>query len=53
MNAVVCPACGAIVESEDKDDLVNLAREHTESVHDYSLPAEHVLRAMSRGEEFH
>ena len=49
---VLCPACGAVVEGDSEDDLVERAREHTVDAHGYSIPTEHVLAAAVRdGEE--
>ena len=45
MREVICPACGALVEGEDDDELVARARQHTLDAHDYDIPAEHVLAA--------
>ena len=42
---VTCPACGAIVEAPDTDELVVRAREHTVDAHDYDIPAQHVRDA--------
>ena len=49
---VICPACGAIVEARDDEELVRRAREHTLDAHAYDIPAEHVLAAAyDAGEE--
>jgi len=48
---VVCPACGAIVEAPDDDELVRRAREHTLDAHSYDIPTEHVLAAAYDYEE--
>jgi hypothetical protein len=40
---VVCPACGAIIEAPDRDELVVRAREHTLDAHAYNIPTHHVL----------
>lgn len=42
---VVCPACGGLVEGDDLDDLVVLAKEHTRDAHGYEIPTEHVHAA--------
>lgn len=42
---VVCPACGAIVEAPNDEELVTRAREHTLDAHSYDIPTEHVLAA--------
>jgi hypothetical protein len=43
---VVCPLCGGIVESTDKEDLVVMAIEHCVASHGYRLPREHALAAV-------
>ena len=49
---VTCPACGAIVEAGDTDELVVRAREHTIDAHRYHIPAEHVRdAAVPAGEQ--
>jgi hypothetical protein len=45
---VTCPACGAIVEAPDPDELVARAREHTVDTHHYVIPDHHVLDAAVR-----
>jgi predicted small metal-binding protein len=52
-NTVICPACGAIIESQSEGELVALTREHTEAAHGYSVPAEHVVQAISRDDHMH
>lgn len=46
MLEMTCPACGAIVESEDREELIVLAGEHTLAAHNYELPREHALAAI-------
>lgn len=41
----MCPACGALVEAKDSDELVQRARAHTLDAHRYDIPTEHVLAA--------
>lgn len=48
---VTCPACGAVVEAPDADELVVRAREHTIDAHRYVIPAQHVLDAAVRAGE--
>lgn len=48
---VVCPACGALVEAVDRDELIVRAREHTLDAHDYNIPAEHVLASAYESDE--
>jgi len=48
---VACPACGAIVEAADEDELCQRAGEHTVEAHRYVIPREHVLAAMESAEE--
>ena len=43
---VECPICGGVVESVDIEELVELASEHCQVAHRYSIPREHVLKAM-------
>ncbi|MGW4335911.1 DUF1059 domain-containing protein [Rhodococcus koreensis] len=45
MREVTCPACGAIVEAETDDELLEGARAHTWDAHRYKIPDEHVLDA--------
>lgn len=47
---VICPACGALIEASDDDELVQLAREHTVDAHAYEIPTEHVLAAAYDGD---
>ncbi|TWG98573.1 hypothetical protein L615_000300000650 [Nocardioides sp. J9] len=46
MKEVVCPACGALMESSDQDVLVELAKRHTLAAHNYDIPEEHVVAAI-------
>ena len=48
---VICPACGAIVEAPDDEELVRRAREHTMDAHAYDIPTEHVLVAAYDADE--
>ena len=48
---VICPACGALVEAPDRDELIVRAREHTVDAHDYNIPAEHVLASAYESDE--
>jgi hypothetical protein len=43
---VVCPMCGGIVESTDREDLVAMAVEHCVASHGYRLPREHAFAAV-------
>ena len=45
MKEVICPACGALVEGADDDEIVDRARAHTLDAHSYDIPTEHVLAA--------
>ncbi|GAC1574551.1 MAG: hypothetical protein NVS3B24_01850 [Candidatus Dormibacteria bacterium] len=45
MKEVECPACGALIEEPDEEQLVEGARLHSREAHGYDLPAEHVLKA--------
>jgi hypothetical protein len=45
LREVICPACGALVEGADDDELVERARAHTLDAHRYDIPTEHVLAA--------
>lgn len=45
MKEVICPACGALVEGGNTDQLVERARRHTLDAHSYDIPTEHVLAA--------
>jgi hypothetical protein len=40
-----CPACGALIEEEDEQQLIASARLHTIDAHHYVVPDEHVLQA--------
>ncbi len=40
---VLCPACGALVEGCDDEELVRRAQLHALDAHAYKLPPEHVL----------
>lgn len=48
---VVCPACGALVEAPDREELVLRAREHTLDAHAYNIPTEHVLASAYDSDE--
>jgi pyochelin biosynthesis protein PchC len=48
---VTCPMCGGIVEADDADILVELARKHTVAAHGYDVPAGHVLASMQDADE--
>jgi hypothetical protein len=39
---VICPACGAISEANDRDELYLEARAHTIDEHSYDVPREHI-----------
>jgi len=43
MKEVTCPACGAIMESDDEEGLISAAQMHSKAGHGYDLPREHVL----------
>jgi predicted small metal-binding protein len=45
MRELICPACGALVEAGDDDELIERARAHTLDAHDYDIPSEHVRTA--------
>jgi hypothetical protein len=45
MRELECPACGALIEDEDDDQLVASARLHTIDAHHYVVPEEHVRKA--------
>lgn len=47
---VICPACGALIEAADDEQLVAFAREHTIDAHAYDIPTEHVLSAAYDGD---
>jgi hypothetical protein len=47
---VICPACGALIEAADDEQLVGFAREHTLDAHAYDIPPEHVLSAAYDGD---
>ncbi|MEU8709983.1 hypothetical protein [Streptomyces sp. NPDC048565] len=47
---VSCPMCGGLIEATDEDDLIRLSQLHTIDAHRYSVPAEHVLAAMTPGD---
>lgn len=42
MYEVTCPACGAISEGKDRDELYLEARAHTLDEHAYDVPREHI-----------
>lgn len=48
---VICPACGALVEAPDREELIARAREHTLDAHAYNIPAEHVLASAYESDE--
>lgn len=39
---VICPACGAISEGQNRDELFLEARAHTLDEHSYDVPRGHV-----------
>lgn len=43
--------CGGIVESEDDDELVRLAKLHTTRIHHYDVPEAHVRQSIEPAEE--
>jgi hypothetical protein len=45
VREVICPACGALVEAGDDDELIVRARQHTLDAHHYDIPPEHVRAA--------
>jgi hypothetical protein len=45
VKEVECPACGALIEEPDDEQLVAAARLHSLEAHRYDLPAAHVLQA--------
>lgn len=51
MREVTCPACGALIEGENDEELVELARGHTLDAHDYRIPDEHVLGSAREVDE--
>jgi hypothetical protein len=42
---LLCPACGALIEAEDIDLLIEAASQHTLRAHQYAVPAEHIRHA--------
>ena len=46
-HEVICPACGGMVEAEDLQQLVELAKEHTRDAHQYEIPEEHIIAAAN------
>lgn len=46
MYELTCPACGAIVESHDREEVILIAGEHTLAAHSYELPREHAIAAI-------
>jgi predicted small metal-binding protein len=47
MKYVVCPPCGTVFEGESEQDVMRTAQEHAKEKHDYSLPREEILNAMT------
>jgi hypothetical protein len=43
---IVCPLCGGLVESADREELMAMADEHCLGSHGYRLPREHALAAV-------
>lgn len=46
---LTCPVCGALIEAEDMDSMIELAREHTIDAHEYNIPDAHVIEAVQSG----
>ena len=44
MREVECPACGALIEEPDDEQLIAAARLHSREAHFYDLPPEHILK---------
>lgn len=43
MREVVCRACGAIIEGDDDESVIEMARAHAQAAHGYDLSPAHVL----------
>lgn len=50
---LICPACGALIEAGDMEEMIQLAREHTLDAHDYRIPDQHVVDAVRNGTSEH
>jgi predicted small metal-binding protein len=46
LRELICPACGAIIEAAEIDELVVACKRHTREQHGYELPAEHVVMSL-------
>lgn len=47
MKYVVCPPCGTVFEGETEQDVIATTQLHAKEKHDYVLPREEILSAMS------
>ncbi len=46
MKAIVCPACGGLVEAAEATVVMELAREHCVVAHGYAIPDEHLAASI-------
>lgn len=47
MKYVVCPPCGTVFEGETEQDVIRTTQMHAKEKHDYVLPREEIMNAMS------
>lgn len=42
---IFCPACGALIEASEMEELISRAKAHALDAHNYKISAEHVIQA--------
>lgn len=47
MKYVLCPPCGTVFEAETEQEVIHEAQRHSKEKHDYALPLEEILSAMT------
>jgi predicted small metal-binding protein len=47
MKYVVCPPCGTVLEGQTEQDVIRTTQLHAKEKHDYVIPREEILNAMS------
>jgi predicted small metal-binding protein len=47
MKYVVCPPCGTVLEGNTEQDVINTTQQHAKEKHDYELPREEIMNAMT------
>lgn len=50
---LICPACGALIEAPDMAKMIEFARAHTTDAHNYDIPEQHVVDAVTNGTSEH